>query len=37
VLSYFAVPTRWEIRSAALPTLAGEKVDKRSLVRDFSG
>ena len=37
VLSYFAVPTRWEIRTAALPTLAAEKVDKRSLARDFSG
>jgi long-chain acyl-CoA synthetase len=35
VLSYFAVPTRWEIRAEALPTLAGEKVDKRSLARDF--
>jgi long-chain acyl-CoA synthetase len=36
VLSYFAIPARWEIRSEALPTLAGEKVDKRSLARDFS-
>jgi acyl-CoA synthetase (AMP-forming)/AMP-acid ligase II len=35
VLSYFAVPTRWEIRAAALPTRASEKVDKRSLARDF--
>ncbi|CAN5245581.1 class I adenylate-forming enzyme family protein [soil metagenome] len=36
MLSYFAVPTRWKIRATALPTLAGEKVDKRSLARDFS-
>lgn len=35
-LSYFAVPTRWEIRTAPLPTLAGEKVDKRSLARLFA-
>jgi acyl-CoA synthetase (AMP-forming)/AMP-acid ligase II len=35
-LSYFAVPTRWEIRTAALPTLAGEKVDKKTLAREFS-
>ena len=34
-LSYFAVPTRWEIRTAALPTLAGEKVDKKTLAREF--
>jgi long-chain acyl-CoA synthetase len=37
VLSYFAIPTRWEIRATALPTLAGEKVDKRSLTTNFSG
>lgn len=34
-LSYFAIPTRWQIRSEALPTLAGEKVDKKALVREF--
>lgn len=34
-LSYFAIPTRWEIRSEPLPTLAGEKVDKKRLVREF--
>jgi hypothetical protein len=34
-LSYFAIPTRWEIRSDPLPTLAGEKVDKKSLARGF--
>ena len=37
VLSYFAIPTRWEIRASALPTLAGEKVDKKSLARSFAG
>jgi acyl-CoA synthetase (AMP-forming)/AMP-acid ligase II len=36
VLSYFAIPTRWEIRAQPLPTLAGEKVDKKSLARSFS-
>lgn len=36
-LAYFAVPTRWEIRTAALPTLAGEKVDKKALAREFDG
>ena len=36
VLSYFAIPTRWEIRAEPLPTLAGEKIDKKSLARDFS-
>ena len=35
-LSYFAIPTRWEIRTTPLPTLAGEKIDKRSLTRDFN-
>jgi long-chain acyl-CoA synthetase len=35
-LSYFAVPTRWEIRSEPLPTLAGEKVDKKTLAKGFS-
>lgn len=35
-LSYFAIPTRWEIRAQPLPTLAGEKVDKKSLARSFS-
>ena len=36
VLSYFAIPTRWRIRAEPLPTLAGEKVDKKSLVRSFT-
>jgi hypothetical protein len=35
VVAYFAIPTRWEIRSEPLPTLAGEKVDKRRLVAQF--
>lgn len=35
VVAYFAIPTRWEIRTEPLPTLAGEKVDKRSLVAQF--
>lgn len=34
-LSYFAIPTRWEIRAQPLPTLAGEKVDKKALARPF--
>jgi len=36
VLSYFAIPTRWEIRTQPLPTLAGEKVDKKSLAASFA-
>ena len=36
VLSYFAIPTRWEIRATPLPTLAGEKVDKKVLGRSFA-
>ncbi|MEU0498650.1 class I adenylate-forming enzyme family protein [Mycobacterium sp. NPDC006124] len=35
VLSYFAIPTRWEIRAEPLPTLAGEKVDKKRLAAAF--
>ncbi len=34
-LAYFAIPTRWEIRAQPLPTLAGEKVDKKSLAASF--
>lgn len=30
-LAYFAIPTRWIVRTAALPTLAGEKTDKKAL------
>ena len=36
VLSYFAIPTRWEIRAQPLPTLAGEKVDKKALGQAFA-
>lgn len=36
VVAYFAIPTRWEIRTEPLPTLAGEKVDKRTLVAQFA-
>lgn len=36
VLSYFAIPTRWDIRTEPLPTLAGEKVDKKALASAFS-
>jgi long-chain acyl-CoA synthetase len=35
VVSSFAVPTRWLIRTEPLPTLAGEKVDKKALTADF--
>jgi long-chain acyl-CoA synthetase len=37
MVAYFAVPTRWQIRTEPLPTLAGEKVDKKALARDFTG
>lgn len=37
VVSSFAVPTRWAIRTAPLPTLAGEKVDKKALAAEFRG
>ncbi|MHC9294084.1 class I adenylate-forming enzyme family protein [Mycobacterium sp. LTG2003] len=35
LLSSFAIPTRWEIRTTPLPTLAGEKIDKQSLIAEF--
>ncbi|KUI30894.1 AMP-dependent synthetase [Mycobacterium sp. IS-1742] len=35
VVSSFAVPTRWLIRSEPLPTLAGEKIDKKALAATF--
>ncbi|MFF2109394.1 class I adenylate-forming enzyme family protein [Rhodococcus koreensis] len=34
-LAYFAIPTRWQFRDVPLPTLAGEKVDKKTLVAQF--
>ena len=35
VLAYFAIPTRWQIREHPLPTVAGEKVDKKGLAAEF--
>jgi acyl-CoA synthetase (AMP-forming)/AMP-acid ligase II len=35
IVAYFAVPTRWLIRQQPLPTIAGEKVDKKSLAVEF--
>jgi long-chain acyl-CoA synthetase len=32
-VAYFEIPTRWSVQTAPLPTLAGEKVDKRSLTQ----
>jgi acyl-CoA synthetase (AMP-forming)/AMP-acid ligase II len=34
-VAYFAIPTRWQIRTQPLPTLAGEKVDKKRLAAEF--
>ncbi|HPX37323.1 MAG TPA: class I adenylate-forming enzyme family protein [Mycobacterium sp.] len=34
-VAYFAVPTRWIIREAPLPTVGTEKVDKRRLAAEF--
>jgi long-chain acyl-CoA synthetase len=34
-LAYFEIPTRWEIRTERLPTLAGEKTDKKTLRAGF--
>ena len=36
VLAYFAIPTRWKIRAEPLPTVAGEKVDKKGLAAEFT-
>jgi long-chain acyl-CoA synthetase len=30
-VAYFEIPTRWSVQASPLPTLAGEKVDKRAL------
>jgi len=35
IVAYFAVPTRWLIRQQPLPTIAGEKVDKKNLAAEF--
>ena len=34
-VAYFAVPTRWIIRTEPLPTVGTEKVDKRALAAEF--
>ena len=34
-VAYFAIPTRWLIRTEPLPTLAGEKIDKKILAAEF--
>jgi acyl-CoA synthetase (AMP-forming)/AMP-acid ligase II len=36
-VAYFAVPTRWIIRTEPLPTVGTEKVDKKSLAGEFAG
>lgn len=36
LLAHFAIPTRWHISTTALPTLPGEKVDKKGLAERFS-
>ncbi len=35
MLAHFAVPTRWHISTTALPTLPGEKVNKKGLADRF--
>jgi acyl-CoA synthetase (AMP-forming)/AMP-acid ligase II len=35
VVAYFAIPTRWQIRTDPLPTLAAGKVDKKMLIENF--
>jgi acyl-CoA synthetase (AMP-forming)/AMP-acid ligase II len=34
-VAYFAVPTRWRIRTEPLPTVGTEKLDKKSLAAEF--
>ncbi|MGV9799209.1 class I adenylate-forming enzyme family protein [Mycobacterium sp. NPDC003449] len=34
-LAYFAIPTRWHISAASLPTLAGDKLDKMTIRANF--
>ncbi|MDT3445614.1 MULTISPECIES: class I adenylate-forming enzyme family protein [unclassified Pseudofrankia] len=34
-VAYFAFPTRWSIRTDRLPTLAGEKIDKKTVKAEF--
>jgi acyl-CoA synthetase (AMP-forming)/AMP-acid ligase II len=35
-VAYFAVPTRWRIRTEPLPTVGTEKLDKKSLAAEFT-
>jgi hypothetical protein len=35
-VAYFAVPTRWRIRTEELPTVGTEKVDKKGLRSEFA-
>jgi acyl-CoA synthetase (AMP-forming)/AMP-acid ligase II len=35
-LAYFSIPTRWSVRTDRLPTLAGEKTDKKALKAEFA-
>ena len=36
-LAYFEVPTRWQLGDAPLPTLAGEKLNKKAIRAAFLG
>ena len=35
LIAYFAIPTRWRITGKPLPTIAGEKIDKKNLAVEF--
>jgi len=35
-VAYFAVPTRWVIRTEPLPTIGTEKLDKKLLATEFA-
>ena len=35
ILAHFAIPTRWHTSTTALPTLPGEKIDKKGLADRF--
>ena len=35
-VAYFAVPTRWLIRTEPLPTIGTEKLDKKKLATEFA-
>lgn len=34
-LAYFEIPTGWQVVAEPLPTLAGEKMDKKTLRANF--